>query len=84
MCEDFIFSKHHRDPFPKGKAWRVKKPLELVHSDLYGPMRTNSIGGSRYFLTFIDDYSRKMWVYFLKEKSQVFEIFKKFKTLMEK
>ena len=47
-------------------------------------MRTNSIGSSRYFLTFIDDYSRKMWVYFLEEKSQVFDIFKNFKAYVEK
>lgn len=84
VCEDCIFGKHHRDPFPKEKAWRAKKPLELIHSDLCGPMRTNSIGGSRYFLTFIDDYSRKMWIYFLKEKSQVFETFKVFKAYVEK
>ena len=84
VCESCVFGKHHRDPFPKEKAWRAKNPLELVHSDLCGPMRTNSLGGNRYFLTFIDDYSRKMWIYFLKEKSQVFEVFKNFKALVEK
>jgi len=46
-------------------------------------MRTQSIGGSCYFLTFIDDYSRKTWVYFLKQKSETFAKFKEFKALVE-
>ncbi|KAI0503927.1 hypothetical protein KFK09_014873 [Dendrobium nobile] len=47
-------------------------------------MDTTSIGGNCYFLSFTDDYSRKIWVYFLKEKSQVFEYLKIFKALVEK
>ena len=47
-------------------------------------MHTTSIGGNRYFLTFIDDYSRKTWVFLLKEKSEVYEYFKSFKTLVER
>ena len=50
-------------------------PLEIVHSDICGPMQTSSIGGCNYFLTFIDDYSRKTWVYFLKNKSDAFSCF---------
>ena len=49
-----------------------------------GPMSTLSLNGSRYFLLFIDDYSRMCWVYFMKEKSEVFCIFKRFKQLVEK
>jgi transposase InsO family protein len=48
-----------------------------------GPINPKSNGGNRYFITFTDDYSRKTWVYFLQEKSCVFEIFKKFKSLVE-
>ena len=47
-------------------------------------MRTTSHGGNRYFILFIDDYSRMTWVYFMKEKSEVFFIFKKFKKFVEK
>ena len=47
-------------------------------------MQTPSIGGSFYFLTFIDDYSRKTWVYFLKQKNEVFDLFRQFKNLVEK
>lgn len=47
-------------------------------------METTSIGGSRYFLIFVDDFSKKVFVYFLKEKGQVTEIFLEFKALVEK
>ena len=57
--------------------------LELVHTDLWGPSPVTSLGGSRYYITFIDDSSRKVWVYFLKNKSNVFETFKKRKAMVE-
>jgi transposase InsO family protein len=47
-------------------------------------MHTARFNGKRYFITFIDDFFRKCWVYFLKEKSEAFEIFKKFKVMVEK
>lgn len=47
-------------------------------------MATPSILGSRYFLLFVDDFSRKMWVYFLAKKSEAFTVFQKFKPLVEK
>ncbi len=47
---------------------RATKPLEIVHSDVCDPMRTTSLGGARYFVTYIDDFSRKVWVYSLKSK----------------
>ena len=84
VCEDCVVSKQHRETFPKGKAWRAKKVLELVHSDLCGPINPTSNGGKRYFITFVDDFSRKTWVYFLQQKSEAFEVFKRFKVLVEK
>jgi len=47
-------------------------------------MKTHTLGGNVYFMTFIDDYSRKTWVYFLKNKSEAFEKFEEFKALAEK
>ena len=82
-CESYIVGKHHRDSFPSS-SYRAKECLELVHTDLCGPMQNQSIGGSFYFLTFIDDCSRKIWVYFLKQKSETFTRFKKFKAKAEK
>ncbi|EOY09394.1 Uncharacterized protein TCM_024822 [Theobroma cacao] len=66
-----------------GKSWRASNCLELVHVDLCGPMDTESFGGSKYFLLFIDDYSQKIWVFFLKFKFETFDNFKKFKTEVE-
>ena len=82
-CERCVFRKHHRDPFEAGKAWRTIMPLELIHTDVCGPMQTTTISGNRYFLTFINNYSRMCWVYFMRFKSEVFTVFKKFKAMVE-
>jgi hypothetical protein len=55
----------------------------LVHVDVCGPMNTTSITGAKYFLLFVDDFSRKMWVYFFKLKYDVFKEFQNFKALVE-
>ena len=47
-------------------------------------MATSSVLGSKYFLLFVEDFNRKMWVYFLKKKSDAFPVFRKFKSLVEK
>lgn len=65
ICEGCVKGKLHREPFDKEGAWRAKHPLELVHTDLCGPMQTESVGGNRYFITFIDDFSRMCWIYLL-------------------
>eukprot|EP00253_Pinus_taeda_P025630 PITA_25630 len=83
LCEGCILGKQHRESFPSGKSIRAKAPLEIVHSDVCGPMQTPSLADSQYFLTFIDDFTRKIWVYFLKNKSEVFEKFRNFKALVE-
>ena len=57
--------------------------MEIIHTDVCGPMQTATVSGNRYFLTFIDDYSRMCWVYFMRQKSEVFNIFKKFKMMVE-
>ena len=55
----------------------------MIHSDIKGPMPTTSMSGSRYVLTFIDDFSRYTWVFFLKRKSEVLEISTEFKASVE-
>ena len=75
-CEGCIEGKQTRQPFPSNGATRTTKILEVVHSDVCGPMRTVSTGGARYCVTFIDDFSRNVWVYELKSKSEVMEKFK--------
>ncbi|KAG8474588.1 hypothetical protein CXB51_031227 [Gossypium anomalum] len=62
----------------------TKETLEYIHSDLWGPSRVPSRGGANYMLTFIDDFSRKVWAFFLKQKSDVFSVFKSWKIMIEK
>ena len=76
--------KHHWDSFNKYASWHASTPLQLVHSDLCGPLPTISSCSFNYFLTFIDDYPKHTWVYFLKVKSEVFDIFLAYKALVEK
>ncbi|KAK4390398.1 Retrovirus-related Pol polyprotein from transposon TNT 1-94 [Sesamum angolense] len=83
-CEACLQGKQHKKPFPSRTSWRAKAVLELIHTDVCGPMRTPSHEQNRYFILFIDDYSRMTWVYFMREKSEVFKVFKKFKNLVEK
>ena len=75
VYEGCIFGKQHRETFPVRKSYRARTPLEIVHSDICGPMQTSSIGDCNYFLTFIDDFTRKTWVYFLKHKCDAFGSF---------
>ncbi|KAL4273407.1 hypothetical protein GQ457_13G009120 [Hibiscus cannabinus] len=84
LCEACIKGKQHRQRFEVGKSWRARRPLEIVHTDIAGPFDIPSLGGNRYYLTFIDDYSRKCWVYALKEKSEALAKFKEFKAMAEK
>ena len=83
MCESCILGKRKKVSFLKtGRTPKVEK-LELVRTDLWGSSPIASLGGSRYYITFIDDSSRKVWVYFLKNKFDVFETFKKWKAMVE-
>jgi len=83
LCETCIFAKNHRIPFVKD-PWHAKFPFEFVHIDVCGPMNISSIGGNKYFLPFIDDFSRKTWIYLLKNKDEVFHYFKIFKAFVER
>jgi hypothetical protein len=83
ICEGCIKSKHQKTSFPKDRATKVSQLLEIVHTDVCGPMKTTSHGGARYFLTFIDNFSRKIHVYLLKVKGEAFEKFKQYKALLE-
>ena len=82
ICAECAMGKQNRLPFYNAIR-RATKPLELVHTDICGPMPTESIGGKRYFLLFVDDATRYVWCYFLREKSEVLEFLKTWKTLVE-
>ncbi|GKA04546.1 retrovirus-related pol polyprotein from transposon TNT 1-94 [Tanacetum coccineum] len=83
FCEPCVLGKQTKVSFVKSRNTRKLHSLELVHTDVYGPTSVASIGGSRYYVAFIDDSSRKVWVYFLKNKPEVFNTFKKWKAAVE-
>jgi len=83
-CLGCAAGKQHKLPFPTGGGRVDTQRLELVHSDLMGPVTPKSLGGSEYILTFIDDRSRYTWVYLLKRKDEVFERFKEWKSEVER
>ena len=57
--------------------------MDIIHVDLCGPTRNQALQGERYFVLFVDDYTRMMWIYFIKYKSETFECFKNLKALVE-
>ncbi|KAJ9541813.1 hypothetical protein OSB04_028319 [Centaurea solstitialis] len=83
LCESCLVGKQTRKSFPTTTTYKAKRPLELVHGDLCGPITPATKGQNRYVFTLIDDFSRFMWIYLLKEKSEAFTHFKKFKALAE-
>jgi hypothetical protein len=64
--------------YPHKNIMTTDRPLELLHMDLFNPIAYISIGGSKYCLVIVDDYSRFTWVFFLQEKSQTQETLKGF------
>jgi len=82
VCEGCQYGKAHQLSYEESK-FKAKKPLELVHSDVFGLVKQASLSGMRYMVTFIDDFSRYVWVYFQKEKSEIFSKFKEFKSAAE-
>lgn len=82
-CDHCVAGKQHRASFSR-RSTRKEGKLDLVHSDVCGPLEEESLGGNRYFVTFIDDATRKTWVYMLKTKGQVFETFQNFHAMVER
>ena len=83
ICEGCAIRKKQRSSFPHYQ-FRSYEPLALVHSDICGPMQILSLGNNKYFLLFVDDYSRVSRVYFRIQNSQAFNCFQKFKVRAEK
>ena len=82
FCEHCVFGKQKRVSFSTG-VYRTKGTIDYMHSDLWGLSRIPSKGEHRYMLTIINDFSRKVWTYFLKQKNKVFSTFKKWKIVIE-
>mgnify|MGYP002776879626 CR=1 FL=1 len=83
VCDACQLGKHNRFPFPNERN-RSRNKLDLIHSDVWGPMQNMSIGGSHYVITFIEDYNWLTWVCLIEKKSEVFSCFLKVKRLAER
>ena len=82
FCTHCVEGKHHQLPFTDSVSITTC-PLELVHTDVWGPAPVISCNGTRYYVSFIDNFTRFTWFFPLKYKSQVLESFKHFKSTME-
>lgn len=78
LCESCAKGKMSRVPFPKKSLSETRQPLDLIHSDVCGPMRTQTPSGKRYVVTFIDDFSRFTVIQLLSHKSEVEGCIKQF------
>ena len=74
--------KNTENPFPSSNS-KAKGILDIVHSDVCGPTSATSLRMYVYYVSFIDEYSPKTWIYFLKSKYEEFEKLKEFKDLVE-
>ncbi len=83
FCEGCILGKQHRLPFPGAGRTRAEKIGGLIHSDICGPVSVSSPGGAKYFVTFKDDFSGYCVINFIKQKSEVFLLFKQFVKRVE-
>ena len=83
ICKGCVVGKHPEHKFDQRKASRATCILGLIHYDISGPMPIKSMNGSRHIFTFIDDFSRYTWVFFIKKKSEVCEKFTELKALIK-
>ena len=78
ICKGCAKGKNTKKTFPSSEI-KEKGILEIIHSDVCGPMSSRSLCGYAYYVFFINDFSRKKWVYFMKKKDEVFSKFKELK-----
>ena len=82
FCEHCVLSKQTRVKFGLVNH-DTKRILDYVHNNVWGPIKTTSLGGMHYFVIFVDDYLRKVWVYLMKNKNEVLNIFLKWKKIIK-
>ena len=80
-CEHCLVGKSCRKPF--GTGTRAEVPLQLIHSDICGPMNVKTRRGKSYFITFIDDFTRFGHIYLISHKHEVISCFQNYMSLVE-
>ena len=83
VCTGCLMSNQARKHVPTHANFSASKVLELIHGDLCVPITPKTTSGKRYIFLLVDDFSRVMWVYLLKTKSEAFAVFKNFRALLE-
>jgi hypothetical protein len=63
FCEHCVYGKHKRVRFIRVEKEKKSERLDILHTDVWGPAQVSSLSVSRYYVTFIDDATRKIWVY---------------------
>ena len=81
-CTHCVQGKLHQFPFPSS-SFTATAPLELVHSDVWSPAPVTSINGTRFYVSFVDHFTRFTWLFPIKHKSQVLATFQHFTATME-
>lgn len=80
MCPICIQSKQTRLSFNRLFRKYSKRPLEIVHSDICGPISPSTFDDKNYFVTFLDDYTHFSIVYLIKNKSELFQCFREYEA----
>ena len=82
VCKGCAKGMNTKKTFPSRES-KERGILEIIHSDVHSPMSSSSLSGYVYYVSFIDEFSRKTWIYFMKNKDEFFSKFKEFKALIE-
>lgn len=83
ICKMCCTGKQARSSYKSEVPFKANMKLEAIHSDVCGPFEVKSLGGNSYFVKFIDEFTKKLWIYLLAKKSEVFGVFKKFRKLVQ-
>jgi hypothetical protein len=81
VCDACELGKHTRSIYPSNGCCGCE-PFILIHSDVWGPCSVNSVSGAKWFVTFINCYTRMTWIYMIKHKNDVFQCFQDFHKLV--
>ena len=81
-CTSCHFGKQRKLPFNKSDSFS-SVPFDLIHSDIWGPALVPTKGGSKYFVIFVDDFSRYTWIYLLHHRFELVSIYQRFHKMIE-
>lgn len=84
VCGEFQIGKQMKMPHKKLQHLSTTKVLDLLHMDLMKPMQVESLEGKRYVLVCVDEFLRYIWVKFIRENNDTFEVFKELCQILQR